>query len=221
MKIQASNFFIIVLLFQITVAQQILQNTSPPGLEISPRDADIKPDSTRADDRLPGSGRPDVGTKDAPVDGMDGKPHAGPWVDGASDTEKKKGSTTEKSSPDREKIVVEDSVMNDPNRKSPKKGTTGTEGGVSEKTKDQKAKDEEMGRQKPKKPEPPKDASSVSHGEESEKKKSGEKSEKQSGSGNINPDKSEDKEKDRPKGAPGIEVSSTTAGVQYARWCCC
>lgn len=77
------------------------------------------------------SSRADVGTKDAPVDGQDGKPHKGPWVDSSSsedDTSKKSSSssTTHKSSDAH-------GVMDDPNREAPKKGTTGTEGGISEK----------------------------------------------------------------------------------------
>ncbi|KAF7718729.1 Uncharacterized protein PECH_004289 [Penicillium ucsense] len=62
---------------------------------------------------------------DAPVDGKDGKPHAGPWVDTATDRDRNaKGSDEAKSG-----------VMDDPSRTGPKEGTRGTEGGVSEKEK--------------------------------------------------------------------------------------
>lgn len=75
-----------------------------------------------------------VGTKDAPVDGLDGKPHAGPFVDASSGAEKAK--PVKESTVTRPKVKTsdnEDGVMNDANRAPPRKGTTGTEGGVSEK----------------------------------------------------------------------------------------
>lgn len=75
-----------------------------------------------------------VGTKDAPVDGLDGKPHAGPFVEGSSSTDKSipaKDKTATK--PKAKTAETEDGVMNDANHAPPRKGTTGTEGGVSEK----------------------------------------------------------------------------------------
>lgn len=99
-----------------------------PSLPISPALLDGK------------SSRLDVGTKDAPVDGMDGKPHAGPFVPDPVDplrsppesARKVKGSDNLKVP----EAITADGVMNDPNRLPPKKGTTGTEGGVSEKDRD-------------------------------------------------------------------------------------
>jgi hypothetical protein len=117
----------------------------------------------------------DVGTKDAPVDGRDGKPHAGPFVD-TGDLKKPRPATedgeliTKKpvSSKDTssETIIadgvqipeVNDGVMNDPSRKPPKQGTTGTEGGVSEKDKARKAKEGQTGEKVEKKPDSPKEA---------------------------------------------------------------
>lgn len=103
--------------------------------------------------------KPAVGTKDAPVDGLDGKPHAGPFVDttpsdktkkpaaGAADAEKPLPTSLDKlkkegySSEDGWALIPEknDGVMNDPNRSAPKQGTTGTEGGVTERTRKDKS----------------------------------------------------------------------------------
>lgn len=90
-----------------------------------------------------------VGTKDAPFDGKDGMPHAGPWIETAAERDRKKlkeagedplvepvaDDTKEQFGP---KHIIPESnngVMDDPNRSGPKEGTRGTEGGVSEKLK--------------------------------------------------------------------------------------
>jgi len=128
----------------------------------------------------------DVGTKDAPVDGKDGKPHAGPWV-GDKDSKSKSDSKDEPKgelkggSEDAELVLgagkagkedlselvvpgggkipqVNDGVMDDPNRELPKHGTTGTEGGVSEKDKARKAQEGQTGEKVEKKPDSPKEA---------------------------------------------------------------
>ncbi|KAI9675037.1 MAG: hypothetical protein M1817_001443 [Caeruleum heppii] len=140
----------------------------------------------------------DVGTKDAPVDGLDGKPHAGPWVDAGTDKKKSKsdGSTTATKKPAprpaSETAIPEsnDGVMDDPNRLSPKKGTTGTEGGVSEKDRDRKAQEGQTGERTEKRPDPPKEAPPLPHSEE-EKIKGAEGGGKGSG-------KNADKELDKP-----------------------
>jgi Ca2+/H+ antiporter, TMEM165/GDT1 family len=117
----------------------------------------------------------DIGTKDAPVDGKDGKPHAGPFVGSEKDSKKSKDKpkvTSEDGelvlgkeeyadlkAPDGGKIPpVNDGVMDDPNRELPKQGTTGTEGGVSEKDKARKAKEGQTGEKLEKKPDSPKEA---------------------------------------------------------------
>lgn len=123
----------------------------------------------------------DVGTKDAPVDGKDGKPHAGPFVEYEKDR-KKQASTTEdgelvtnkpttlKDAPgelDGKPIPeVNDGVMNDPSRELPKQGTTGTEGGVSEKDKARKAQEGQTGERLEKKPDSPKEAPPLPHSEQ-------------------------------------------------------
>ncbi|PWY69797.1 UPF0016-domain-containing protein [Aspergillus heteromorphus CBS 117.55] len=88
------------------------------------------------------------GTLDAPIDGKDGRPHAGPWVETSAERDRKKtGSSSlpeEKSNTDSKSTeqlgsdgkpipYSNDGVMDDPNRAGPKEGTRGTEGGVSEK----------------------------------------------------------------------------------------
>jgi Ca2+/H+ antiporter, TMEM165/GDT1 family len=117
-----------------------------------------------------------VGTKDAPIDGKDGKPHAGPFVETEAERDRKKA----KESGDEEPAVVpspgqakehadlrpsNDGVMDDPNRAGPKEGTRGTEGGVSEKSKEKKQGEE-------KKPDPPKEVPPLPHSEQ-EKMKDG------------------------------------------------
>lgn len=106
------------------------------------------------------------GTKDAPVDGKDGKPHAGPFIDYNS----KGGDPTDflptlKDRPkdptmiDGKKIPESnDGVMDDKNRPPPKQGTTGTSGGVSEKDKERKLKESKTGEKVENKPQTPKEA---------------------------------------------------------------
>lgn len=83
-----------------------------------------------------------VGTKDAPVDGKDGKPHAGPFVETEAERDRKKvieaGGDKPKPKPisnqGQDLPESHDGVMDDRARPSPKEGTRGTEGGVSEKS---------------------------------------------------------------------------------------
>jgi hypothetical protein len=118
-----------------------------------------------------------VGTKDAPVDGKDGRPHAGPWVETEARRGRKKAQEAgEEEAPlkpiakplkdkleslsDGEKTPeLNDGVMDDPNRVAPKEGTRGTEGGVSEKSREAKSNEE-------KKPDPPKEAPPLPHSEQ-------------------------------------------------------
>ncbi|KAM0720721.1 hypothetical protein Q7P37_004858 [Cladosporium fusiforme] len=141
------------------------------------------------------SARRYVGTEDAPVDGMDGKPHAGPFVDiapeqtasatGTASATAKKALPTllEKfadDSADNEgwklKDIPEknDGVMNDEARIKPKKGTTGTEGGVSEKDKAKLSK----GGNVENKPQSPVEAPPLPHSEQEQIEAKGERAEK-------------------------------------------
>ena len=119
------------------------------------------------------SGKPTpVGTKDAPVDGKDGKPHAGPFVETGAERDRKKfkesGDEEPAISPFKGTVkdqyteddipVSNDGVMDDPDRLGPKEGTRGTEGGVSEKSRESKLVD--------KVPDPPKEVPPLPHSEE-------------------------------------------------------
>ncbi|TKA77883.1 hypothetical protein B0A49_01679 [Cryomyces minteri] len=162
------------------------------------------------------SPKPYAGTKDAPVDGLDGKPHAGPFVDttpddppiassqGASPAKKPVPTTIEKI---KEASAVEgwesipeknDGVMDDTNRRAPKKGTTGTEGGVSEKDRDRKAQEELGSGKVEKRPDPPKEAPPLPHSEQGQKelREKGEQVQKEK----------DEIAKEKPKGAVGLET---------------
>lgn len=127
-----------------------------------------------------------VGTKDAPVDGNDGRPHEGPFVETNADRDRKKAKEnsddetplpkpapkdiSSKGATFAEKLKApetNDGVMDDPNRKGPKAGTRGTEGGISEKNRDRKAQEGEIGGSKSeKRPDPPKEAPPLPHSEQ-------------------------------------------------------
>lgn len=113
---------------------------------------------------------------DAPVDGQDGKPHAGPFVDASRDDGDKVDATRDKSRPaDLEKWTQagtnewrledvperNDGVMNDDTRVGPKKGTDGTAGGISEKEKERRLKGYDSN-----KPQEPKSAPELPHSED-------------------------------------------------------
>lgn len=149
-------------------AQDSTQSTLSKNTQ--PREARSDPNPSPVTD-LNTKSRYDIGTKDAPVDGKDGKPHAGPFVGSEKDPKKPKSGSddtelvlgkeeyAELKVPDGTKIpTVNDGVMDDPNRELPKQGTTGTEGGVSEKDKARKAKEGQTGEKLEKKPDSPKEA---------------------------------------------------------------
>ncbi|KAH8908244.1 UPF0016-domain-containing protein [Coniochaeta sp. PMI_546] len=120
----------------------------------------------------------DVGTKDAPVDGKDGRPHEGPFVEienlrkGETGESKKdrpplKDRPNDPTMVDGQKIPESnDGVMFDKDRPKPKEGTTGTAGGVSEKDKTRKAQEGKTGEKTENKPDPPKEAPPLPHSEE-------------------------------------------------------
>ncbi|KLJ12447.1 hypothetical protein EMPG_12524 [Blastomyces silverae] len=135
-------------------------------------------------------------SRDVPYDGKDGKPHAGPWVETSADRDRKKAKElpnkeqplkpgpadppSEHYGPDGKPIPASnDGVMDDPNREAPKEGTTGTEGGVSE-----RSKESNVGTGK--RPDPPKEVPPLPHseqqkirpGDEAEPKTEGDGSEK-------------------------------------------
>lgn len=131
---------------------------------------------------------PSVGTKDAPVDGKDGRPHQGPFIETSAERDRKKAkengddesASTVNKPPIPEKFKeasykdgwkidlpeTNDGVMDDPNRSGPKEGTRGTEGGISEKSRDGKTEGDSGQTKSEKKPDPPKEAPPLPHGEQ-------------------------------------------------------
>jgi hypothetical protein len=165
---------------------------------------------TTSNSRAP-TGKPVVGTKDAPVDGLDGKPHAGPFVDITPEDKKKPAAVAEdlvkplptslsklkgSDATDFDAIPEKnDGVMDDVNRLVPKEGTTGTEGGVTERNKKDQAAQGQTGEKLEKTPETPKEAPPLPHSE-------------QELIGKDSPEKAKDviNPVGKPKGAQGLEV---------------
>jgi hypothetical protein len=114
------------------------------------------------------------GTKDAPFDGQDGMPHAGPYINDDPSPTKKAPAIVEElgakktivgpTKPTPSKVVLDGdkSVMQDPNRKLAT-GNKGTEGGVSAKDKERLAHEEKTGEKLEKVPESPKEAPPLPH----------------------------------------------------------
>jgi hypothetical protein len=167
-----------------------------------------------------------IGTKDAPVDGKDGRPKVGPFVSTEKDREKQKAESGESelvTGLSKDKSIdtitvdgkpipeVNDGVMNDPTREKPKEGTTGTEGGVSEKNKQQKAQEGQTGEKVEKKPDSPKEAPPLPHSEQ-EKIDQKEKDEaKKAEKDPFKKAKGKDGEADEAAELSGIEVCSSTS----------
>ena len=128
--------------------------------------------------------------KVAPVDGKDGRPHEGPFVETAAERGRKQAKDNgdddrETSTPSKKPAPKDmnkgasqidgwdshmpesnDGVMDDPHRTGPKEGTRGTEGGISEKNRDNKAQEGQSGAQSEKKPDSPKEAPPLPHSEQ-------------------------------------------------------
>lgn len=190
-------------------AQDNIQSVVTKGETLDAAKLETVVDATKA--------KYDVGTKDAPVDGKDGKPHAGPFVgsEKEKDPKPKTGASSEAVAKpgkvDAGELVasdgsaipqVNDGVMDDPNREVPKHGTTGTEGGVSEKDKERKAHEGQTGTKLEKKPDSPKEAppSPVSE----EHKPPTEKSNTESGKAKSKDD--DDDDDDTAESLAGLEV---------------
>ncbi|RDA89387.1 hypothetical protein CP532_6161 [Ophiocordyceps camponoti-leonardi (nom. inval.)] len=109
---------------------------------------------------------------DVPVDGKDGKPHLGPFVEKKTDSNYHdlpplQGRPRDVTVVDGEKIPESnDGVMSDKNRERPQKGTTGTEGGVSQKDRDRKAREGKTGQRAVGQPQSPKEQPPLPHSEE-------------------------------------------------------
>lgn len=184
--------------------------------------------STQGSDRLTSTGAVTVskptsasslGTKDAPVDGKDGRPHQGPFVETAAERDRKKAKesgedevppSTKKPTPkdgwNAAMPESNDGVMDDPDRKGPKEGTRGTEGGISKKNSDKKAQENADGLKSEKTPEKPKEIPSLPHSEQNivqaMEDKEGLKTDKVS----AKTKGEDDKLKSKGKGIAGLEV---------------
>ncbi|KAJ9650096.1 GCR1-dependent translation factor 1 [Neophaeococcomyces mojaviensis] len=137
------------------------------------------------DTNVKGGSKPNpIGTEHAPVDGKDGKPHAGPWVETSADRKKTKVQIDD----DDNEIVVpstshdklkelkgdqaipqsNEGVMDDKGRSKPVEGTRGTEGGITEKSKNKESISVEQ-----KRPDAPKEQPPLPHSEKEKLKDSG------------------------------------------------
>jgi Ca2+/H+ antiporter, TMEM165/GDT1 family len=157
-------------------------------------------------DTVPSSPKGNPGTKDAPVDGKDGKPHEGPFVfdktEKSDESDLKPVSSLKDSPKDKYEGIPEanDGVMDDPTHQKPK-GTTGTEGGVTEKGKAKKAKEGMTGEKVENVPETPKEQPPLPHSEQ--EKILGEK----------DSSKTSKQEKARPAG-DGKQIPEDVAGLE-------
>ena len=155
---------------------------------VSSRSAEVSSSSSSsASGALLGTPTPKpVGRKDAPVDGKDGRPHKGPFIETEAQRDRQKAkesgqeevlqpgvkpkpkdqSGNPKLTENFEEPVPEsnDGVMDDPNRVGPKEGTRGTEGGISEKSRGKKENLE--GQLTEKLPDQPKEAPPLPHSEQ-------------------------------------------------------
>ncbi|GJN67433.1 hypothetical protein PLIIFM63780_004873 [Purpureocillium lilacinum] len=122
-----------------------------------------------------------LSTKDAPFDGKDGKPHLGPFVetDGTATDSDNNGLPPLKGRPHDPTVVdgkkipeSNDGVMFDKNRERPQ-GSTGTEGGVTEKSAARKAQEGKTGEKTFAQPEAPKEKPPMPHSEEQKLGKDG------------------------------------------------
>lgn len=117
-----------------------------------------------------------LGTEHAPVDGKDGVPHAGPWIETSAERERKKNGedteTAQKPKSQNIQILKEsvkdqtipqsnEGVMDDKSRSGPADGTRGTEGGMTEKTKSRGTLNPNIGN----KPQAPKEQPDLPHSE--------------------------------------------------------
>lgn len=173
MRLRGRRSPLLLLLVPSLAASAVLAATVPA------RDTDAASDALSSSGAPPSSkSKHGMGTKDAPVDGKDGRPHVGPFVEvdnlrKSSGSDEKGQRSAFKDRPadptiiDGKKIPdSNDGVMDDKNHPEPKEGTTGTSGGVSEKEKARKAKEGTSGEKTKNKPESPKEAPPLPHSEQ-------------------------------------------------------
>lgn len=170
------------LLFTLVISTVLAEPLAPPKDPSTLRPRDLDPDSDPAGATpAADASKPRAAVVDAPVDGVDGKPHAGPFVGTSPERGGSKNSLDESppaaadddnnnnhndnnnppttKEPPSEPNSKGGGVMDDPNRPGPKEGTRGTEGGISEKSKSGQDNVE-------KKPDSPKDPPPLPHSEQ-------------------------------------------------------
>jgi Ca2+/H+ antiporter, TMEM165/GDT1 family len=157
--------FLFLLLPALATSVAVDSSKSKPG-SVQHLAADKQPASSSNNLAAAPDARPEYGTKDAPVDGLDGKPHAGPFVESTKKKSSQEiedlgdgGETMSKEAQERVlkdtfDLPEDDGVMSDVGDREAVKGPTGTEGGVSQKDRERK----EKGETSEKKPEAPKEA---------------------------------------------------------------
>ncbi|KAJ5153215.1 uncharacterized protein N7482_009693 [Penicillium canariense] len=153
MKIQLSSSLILLLLPALTTAAADPKAPNEPSGLVTSGSSDLNSRYVDSDSIVSNSAA--KGALDAPVDGKDGRPHAGPWVETSAERDRKSNKGSDDIDLVSTKYDVKDpssehlgmgegkmiphsngGVMDDPNRAGPKEGTRGTEGGVSEKGKE-------------------------------------------------------------------------------------
>lgn len=218
----SSSLFIFSLLLAFDINSAVLAVKDPATTvdtkQLSNDEATAKP-TVSPSPKPAGEG---IGTKDAPVDGKDGRPHLGPFVETGAERDRKKAkeagddSVSKKPPPvdlpagvPKDTPETNDGVMDDPHRTGPKEGTRGTEGGITEKSKEAKGATLENSKSE-KKPDPPKEAPPLPHSEEKDLKgtmKGKGKDEKPKEKGGDGVAESGDKKKDDAMKEPGgLEV---------------
>lgn len=160
-----------------SLASALAPHTIATDLDDSPNAVVAAAETAESTAAAAGIKRHGIPTKDAPVDGKDGKPHLGPFVetDGVvtTNSESEKSLPVLKGRPDDPTVVdgkkipkSNDGVMFDKNREHAQEGTTGLEGGVTEKDKARKAQEGRTGEKVVKEPEAPKEQPPLPHSEE-------------------------------------------------------
>lgn len=218
MKIRSPSWTAFFLLFSLTTA---LLSKEEVGALADGKKVSLPADGSAASASKVGADG--VGTKDAPVDGKDGRPHLGPFVETGAERDRKKAkesgedATVSKAVPssiagavlkndDGSKLPeTNDGVMDDPNRTGPKEGTRGTEGGITEKSKDRS--DGLLdGAKSEKKPDPPKEVPPLPHGDEKGAGQKPGKDDTKKGKDTGTQDDGKDKTKAAQKELGGLEV---------------
>ena len=156
----ALSVFAVLIATSVAASSQATDDTANVADGTSDYPAELGSSSSTAIALVASSTPKPVGRKDAPVDGKDGRPHQGPFVETEAQRDRQKakeGGQEEplqpgvkpkpKEQPKNSNLAENfddplpksnDGIMDDPNRTGPKEGTRGTEGGISEKSRGKK-----------------------------------------------------------------------------------